>query len=328
MGVLSRLLGAVAFLVLAGGAPPAAALETDQFYAWLRPMRDGTDVTNAWMRVKLEGAVNDANARDSGRKDSCDDVARRVRRSLYFFIFQEIELWATQTPLLDRVPDGMEETLAYRHRYLFATTNPFDLASWMPPSPTIEIDGVRFGTDKLSHFASVGWLYHRRFRKALDRGASAEEATREAIRFGLLSEKTIFGASSTGALSLADLEANYQGMLFYDGLCHGERPMLARGPEGWSVTRPFDLREFVTPEWDESWNPPIYRSGRWDRVREALKRHCPDLDDPRVLALHAGYRARDRVTPTEEVVRDLVGRGKLPDPAQFGIEAVCREARP
>jgi hypothetical protein len=326
MGVLSRAAGVVLLLACAASTPPAAALETDQFYAWLRPMRDGTDVANAWMRTQIARAVEDANARETGRGESCEDVARRVRRGLYFFIFQEIELWATQTPLLDRVPSGMDETLAYRDRYLFATDNPFDLASWMPPSPTIEIDGVRLGTDKLSHFASVGWLYHRRYHKALRRGATRDEAVREAIRFGVLSEKTIFGASSTGALSLADLEANYQGMRFYEGLCGGERPMLERGPAGWAVARPFDFRDFVTPEWDESWNPPIYRRGRWDRVREALRRHCPELDDPRVVARREAYAARDRVTPTEEVVRKLVAEEKLRDPVQFDIETVCREA--
>lgn len=325
MGILNTLRRALvpAVLLLAGGG--AAALETDQFYAWRRPLRDGADAVNAWMRGEIAAAVADANRAGA---DSCEDVAQRVRRRLYFFIFQEIELWATQTPDLDRVPDGFEEALAYRDNYLFRTDNPFDLASWMPPSPTIEIGGVRLGTDKLSHFASVGWIYHRRYRDALDEGMEPESAAAHAIRFGVLSEKTIFGASSTGALSIADLEANYQGMLFYDGLCNGGRPMLVPGPEGWTVVRAFDLRDHVTPEWDESWNPPVYRKRRWARVRAVLSTYCADLDDPFVAARRADYRARDRETPTERVLAELIQRGRLEDPRRFDIEAVCRENGP
>jgi hypothetical protein len=310
-------------LLLAGGG--AAALETDQFYAWRRPLRDGADAINAWMRGQIAAAVADANRAGAA---SCEDVAQRIRRRMYFFVFQEVELWATQTPVLDRIPDGFDEALEYRKRYLFRTDNPFDLASWMPPSPTIEAGGVRFGTDKLSHFASVGWIYHRRYRDALAEGMDAEAAATLAIRFGVLSERTIFGASSTGALSIADLEANYQGMLFYEGLCNGGRPMLVRGTEGWTVARVFDLREHVTPEWDESWNPPIYRKRRWGRVRAILETHCADLDDPRVATRRAEYRARDRETPTERVVAALVREGRLDDPARFDIEVLCREGAP
>ncbi len=325
MGVLNALRRALAplTLLIAGGG--AAALETDQFYAWRRPLADGTDAINARMRGEIAAVVADAN-RDGAA--TCDDVARRIRRRMYFFIFQEIELWATQTPDIERIPDGFEESLEYRKRYVFRTENPFDLASWMPPSPTIEAGGVRFGTDKLSHFASVGWIYHRRYRDALAEGMSAEAAADHAIRFGILSEKTIFGASSTGALSIADLEANYQGMLFYDGLCNGGRPMLVRGPEGWAVARAFDLREHVTPEWDESWNPPVYRKRRWQRVRSVLSTYCADLDDPLVSARRAEYRARDRETPTERVLAALVREGRLEDPRRFDIEALCREEGP
>lgn len=325
MGVLSTLRRGLvpAVLLLAGGG--AAALETDQFYAWRRPMRDGTDAVNAWMRTEIAAAVDDANREAAG---SCEDVAQRIRRRLYFFIFQEIELWATQSPDLDRIPGGFDEALEYRKRYLFRTENPFDLASWMPPSPTIEVGGVRIGTDKLSHFASIGWIYHRRYRDALGDGMDPESAAAHAIRFGVLSEKTIFGASSTGALSIADLEANYQGMLFYDGLCNGGRPMLLRSPRGWAVARAFDFRDHVTPEWDESWNPPVYRKRRWARVRAILESYCADLDDPLVVERRARYRARDGETPTERVLAELIRDGRVEDPRRFDIESVCRSVRP
>jgi hypothetical protein len=323
MGVLSRLGAVLSISVVALTGGEALALETDQFYAWGRSIEDGSEAVNAWMGSRIEEALAAENARPRGPRERCEAVARRIRRGFYFFIFQEVELWATQTSELERVPNGFEETIDYRRRYLFESKNPFDTSNWMPPSPTIEIGGVRLGTDKLSHFASTGWWYHERYLRALRRGKSAEEAERAAIRFGILSERTIFGASSTGALSMGDLEANHQGMRFYNALCGGQSPYLARGPRGWRLVRPFDIRDYVTPEWDESWNPPIYRKRKWRRVERALRDYCERLENPAVRARRELYAARDRVTTTERAVAELVEEGKLDDPASFRIERVC-----
>ena len=99
--------------------------------------------------------------------------------------------------------------------------------------------------------------------------------------------------------------------------------MLARDPGGWRLERPFDIRDYVSPEWDESWEPNVYTRYRWAKVKPVMQRYCALLQDPGVQRRRSEYAARDRVTPTEAVVQQLVASGKLADPRQFGIEAAC-----
>jgi hypothetical protein len=54
-----------------------------------------------------------------------------------------------------------------------------------------------------------------------------------------------------------------------------------------------------------------------------LERYCDRLDDPQVVAMRRRYRELDRGSLVGEVVAARVAAGKLPDPTQFGIEAVC-----
>ena len=193
----------------------------------------------------------------------------------------------------------------------------------MPPSPTIEVAGVRIGADKLGHFLSDGASAEKRYRRALAHGASEADAVMSAMQFGVTEERTIMGQSSSGIFSPADLEANFQGLMFYRGLCDGAEPRLARTPGGWRLERPLDLRDFVTPEWDESWQPNVYTHSRWASVKPVMRRYCDLLSDPGIQARRAGYAARDRETMVESLVRSLVAAGSLDDPAQFTIDAAC-----
>jgi hypothetical protein len=53
--------------------------------------------------------------------------------------------------------------------------------------------------------------------------------------------------------------------------------------------------------------------------------YCDDLHSPWVEQQRALYRERDVQTPTEVLVAELVVKGKLPDPVQFGIASVCAQ---
>jgi hypothetical protein len=179
------------------------------------------------------------------------------------------------------------------------------------------------GTDKIAHFFSDGAWIEKSYRRAVKNGAPEDEAVRQAMRFGVLTERTVLGRSSSGIFSLADLEANYHGLQFYRGLCGGPHPALALTSSGWKLERPFDIREYVSPEWDESWEPNIYTRYRWGKVKPVMLRYCALLNSPEVQRRRSDYAARDRETPTEVLVRQLVAAGQLPDPKEFSIEAAC-----
>lgn len=321
MGILKRsLLIAVA---AAAATSPSQALETDPFFAWGRDLDDSAPVLNAKMNLEIDAVL--ARIGNSGRAEelSCDDVVDRLLRDLRRFLFHTPELWLINSPLVSRVPATPEEEKQYRRRYTLHRTHVLDPATWMPPSPTIEVDGIRIGTDKVAHFLSQGGYYRGYYLDARREGQSPQEATDRALRRGLWVERTVLGGTSSGVLSLADLEANEQGMRWLVGLCHGDDPGLALEDGAWVRTRPFDIRDHVTPAWDEAWNPNVYGPRRWAKVRPVLEGYCDRLDSDGVRERRDRYARRAVDSRTRRLVEEAVRNGRIPDPATFGIEAVC-----
>lgn len=315
---------AAVFLGL-GGAGAAPSLETDQFFAWGRPLEDMTGVLNARVNLELERLVAELN-RD-GRDRPCQKVRFRFFKRHRMLFFDGFETWSVNSPLVSRSPSGADEMREFKQHYLYGgTSSVFDTGRWMPPSPTVEVNGVRLGTDKLTHLLGTAWYYHRWYRKARSRGAPLAEAEDRAVRRGLGHEITILGRAVSGVLSLADLEANYEGMWFYEHLCAGDDPNVVYDEGVWRLRRPFDLRDYVTPEWDESYQPNIVMRRKWPKVSQRMLRYCRMLEHPQVRTMREAYSARDRVTETEKLIEEMVVAGKLPDPSQFTIESVCREA--
>ncbi|UCF66807.1 MAG: hypothetical protein JSV80_13625 [Acidobacteriota bacterium] len=303
----------------------ARALETDQYYAVTRPPLDATDVVNAKFNWEIEQELASISPRQAGEL-SCEQVAERIARRFRFFIFQKIELWAVNSSLIARSPATVEEELEFRRHSLYSLHGRLDIGMAIPPSPTISLAGVLVGTDKLSHFVSEGWRYHRRYQRARRRGQSHERAEHEAVRRGVRYEHAVLGLRSSGVFSRADLEANYQGMLFYRGLCDADAPALQRVAGKWCLERPLDLRDYVSPEWDESYQTSIYSRFRWRRVRSALLEYCGLLDEKNYRDRHRHYRQRDGVTPSEKLLSRLIESGKLPAPSLFTLQHNCPNA--
>ena len=301
----------------------AEALECDQYFAWGRPLADATEAINAKVNADIADALAVVNARRDREHLSCRTVEKRIVDRFIYLIFLKPETWTTNTSLVERVPATPEEELRFRKAYVYGRTSALDIIRWMPPSPTISVDGIHIGTDKLSHLFSEGLWYHRWYRSFREKGLDHEAALRKAVLRGVLTERTILGGTSSGVLSLGDLEANEAGMRFYNSFCDAAEPNLRLGAEGWAVARPFDLAAYVSPEWDESWQPNIYSKSRWQKVRPALASYCALLAAPEVERQRADYRGRERSTISEGIVRDLVKKGKLADPESFTIDVVC-----
>jgi len=297
------------------------ALETDQFYAWNRPLKDATDAINAEVNSSIEEVLRRVNARR--RPCSCDDIAGAIDSELGYFIIARLEIWAMKSSLVERAPASANDEPAYKREWLYGESSPLDAINWMPPSPTIEVAGVRIGVDKLGHFFSGGEWAYQRYRRSVKDGATDDKAMARAMHDSFITERTIWGQGISGILSLSDLEADYQGLMFYRGLCGGAEPMLERTSGGWRMRKPFDFREWVGPKWDESWEPCIYSPSRWAKVKPVMRRYCELLQDPEIKIRRAAYAARDRETPMEAFIEERIASGKLPDPGQFSIDAVC-----
>jgi len=303
-----------------------SALETDQYYAWGRPLADSTDAVNARFNLELERAI--ASFPDHKTPKSCRQIAVAYRKRMRFLLLHEIQVWAWNSEWVDRIPNGGEEQREYRRTNLYSNHPLIDTGTWMPFTPTLEVAGVRMGTDKLAHLVSSGWTFYGEYRRGIKKGETPEEAERRAVRRGIIEESFILGKLASGVLSIPDIEASNAGMHFFLDLCDVEDPILRLEEDGWIISRPVDLRDYVTPRWDESYQPPVYTKGRWRKVRPVLETYCDRLADPQVVAMRRRYRERDRESLVGKLVAERVAEGKLQDPAQFGIEAVCAEPDP
>jgi hypothetical protein len=319
---------ALLFALAAGAASsPARGIETDQYYTWGKELEDSTETINAWVNLEIARALEEVNAQRSSRRWKCDKVAQHIKKRFGQWVIHNVEIWTTNTRLIDRIPGDVEEERHYRAHGLYSRHGPFDVGTWLPPSPTVKVHGVRTGTDKLSHFFSMGWWYYRSFRAELKDGGDFEAAYQRALRRGFLTEKSTLGMMASGVFSPADLESNYQGLRFYVRLCREDPPELVLGEEGWETVRPFDFREYVTPEWDESYNPNAFLKGRWKKVLPVALEYCELLKDPMVVAEREEYARRDGETVTELFLRERIAEGKLKDPAPFDLARVCAEAK-
>ncbi len=297
------------------------ALETDQYYAWGRPLADSTDAVNARFNLELERAI--ASFPDDRPPESCQQLAVAYRSRMRFLLLHEIQVWAWNSRWVDRIPNGGEEQREYRRTNLYSNHPLIDTGTWMPFTPTIEVAGVRIGTDKLAHLVSSGWTYYVEYRQGLGEGETTQVAQRRAVTRGILEESLILGRMASGVLAIADVEASYAGIRFYMDLCDVKDPILRLEKDGWVISRPVDLRDHVTPRWDESYQPPVYSTGRWRKVRPVLETYCDRLDDPQVIAMRRRYREWDTGSLVGDLVAERVAEGELDDPADFGIEAVC-----
>jgi len=78
---------------------------------------------------------------------------------------------------------------------------------------------------------------------------------KDALEYGMSTEKGLFGLTSNGILSYADLSANYQGLRFYQEAVNGPNPLFKCESGNWVRTeRKFDWADYVDDSWDESIN--------------------------------------------------------------------------
>lgn len=112
-------------------------------------------------------------------------------------------------------------------------------------NPTMKVAQVCIGSDKLGHFLQQG----RQYLDLVQSGGKASDAE----EWGERSEGGRFGLITTGVFSNADLEANRQGLRFYQDLM--KAPTLA-----------FDIGKYISEKWNEEKNPSYYEQSVAEQV--------------------------------------------------------------
>lgn len=256
----------------------ALAYETDQVTHRDRVLFDAREPANAKVNAMLAIAVARANV-----QTRCDASAKEHHRQLARAIYQETahseyvrdrgefsglgfgsySAWLETSPDVDRF-DFLDRTDIYGG---IKRKESLILGS-VGVCSTVELAGIRVGTDKVDHFFEQGYTYF------LESGGGRDEA--KALRWGMDSERTIFGLLTSNAFSYADLNANWQGYRFYrDLLTTGPFRV---GPYGCvEQTRPFDWADYVNDAWDEALNPNLYTRVVGEHVTAWLESHRDEV---------------------------------------------------
>lgn len=255
------------FALVALTATGAAGYETDQYSQRLTPIADAVG--------RLNAKVNEALVEIAADWDRGAD-RRAFARAVYVRLggrhwVDRLERWAIRHPEIAKTSPSRRRSI-YRGLPFWATRINFLFGV----GPTIEVAGVRIGTDKLGHFLSQGWKYHKRHLRGLP------EAT--VVRLGRRNEASIFGGPATGSYSNADLVANYEGYRFYRSLFEGGI-VGAKGPivewtagGGARIARRFDFADHVNDYWDEALNPNRYDRLLRGPMARRLRTLCPQFE--------------------------------------------------
>lgn len=287
MAVIRALPIFVIFLIVL--PPNAFTLETDQFLVWGVELKDSADPLNEYLNGELQVLLDEINAKKKHDCD-CEEIMPRLYKRIFkgLFVSRPLVTWINQSPDIDLYPPLEEPTKEYRVKSIFrARTFPF----FLPLSRTVRVGDVYLGLDKLGHmFGHFGRHYNKIYRKSIKVGLSEEEAIEKAVMYGVRFEWTIVGYLTDSVFSHGDLEANFQGFrLIYDG-CAGDAPILAKQQGKWVISHPIDLRNYVTPDFDESYNLSHYWGLRKKYVHTILQEeYSTRRTEPEVKARFALY---------------------------------------
>ncbi len=317
-------LAAIAALTLAVSGP-AAALESDQYLVWGIELEDAAPVLNEFLNENAWRVLERVN-RKRPERTPCEALPARIfRRYARNLVFSRLRAFVVKDSRVDVYPGREVGYFGHLRMSIFRRAAfPFLL----PLARTIRVGDVYLGVDKLGHMLGLsGRAYYRAYRRARRKGASESEAIERATRWGLRIEATLTGGLTDGVFSHADLEANFRGLVLARDLCHAEPPFLVLEEEGWRLARPIDLRDYVNPLFDETYNNSHFTRWRWKRVAPILvEEYCPRLASPEVRARRERYRAAEPPSLSRAIIAErFAARGRDPQREQ-SIEALCREA--
>lgn len=318
-------LGPLALILLWSSTTLAG--ETDQHYTWRRPLAESAPAYNAYLNQHFTEQLRGVSRWPWAESLRCRDVALDLVDGLLwkeyrFFIRSQRGdglIWAPYSTT--------ERATEYRRYGLYRYAPPWSPAfAIIPLDSTVRLGDVYVGTDKIAHFFPNGVRYYKRYHEVLDAGGSEAEAYEAAIQLGIEQELGIFGLDF-GTFSYADLEANDAGLQWFLALCDAEEPQLFFDEEAsaWRLREAFDITEWVSPCWDESYYPNYYAEGVWPFVKKGLLDYCPMLDFPEIRRRFQRYRERGCESRTMTRVRELLASGELPDPEPQSMETVCYE---
>lgn len=280
----------IALIGLIGVTDSAYSGETDNFLAWGEEIKDSADIFNTYLNNQIDSILKEHinSSQNFTGPENCRKVALVIMRELGTFggviklpaLSTDLEIWAEANPRIDRIPKFGTPVDEYVAMSIYTADMGFLEKKFVSIDPTINIGGIYLGTDKLSHFLGSGYLYFKTYSREMKITRNETIARKAAIENGCRTESGILGMMTTGVFSFADLEANYQGLVFALDLCRPNSRILSFDNNQWQMNQDIDIRTYVNPHWDETENTSAYTKKRWEQIRFNLKilKYCNFLD--------------------------------------------------
>jgi hypothetical protein len=249
------------------GASRVQAGETDQYLTWDTTLFDSSGALNAYLDEEVARFLEKAN-----RRTRPPESAEEITIDLYLHLFEglhssRVRNWLKTSSQVERHPSDDLSDWEYQRMSIFRKPAfPFVL----PMAQTIRVGEVYLGIDKIGHMFGFGRRYFQRYQRALAAVDHHEEAVERMLTWGIHHEYSVVGKLVDGIFSHGDMEANYQGFRLALAFSAGESPLFFREDGAWRYRGGLDIRDYVTPEMDESYNPNDYARWRGRRVNPIL----------------------------------------------------------
>jgi hypothetical protein len=293
------------------------ALETDNYIVWDRELRDVSGPINSFINNEIVRILET-------RPESCESAVKLISKSFASHLVHdnpiEDELFKILSESQLEIYPG---TINYVDRSIYR--DPYRVyIPYFGLAPNIQVNGYYFGTDKLSHFGTPGYIYLQRYFKAKRKGLSEEASMKHAIDWGVWDENRVHGFWASGVYSYADLEANFKGFLFYKSLC-GDR--LQKQGNEWKLVKPFDIKEYVNGFWDESFYESYRKPGNWKKVSPALEAYCDARHSKLVRDRFAYYQKTSIESYSMIYLKSLqvTGSKDVPLVGKQSLSQICAE---
>jgi len=279
------------------------AYETDQFNNRQQLIEDSTAVMNKQVTLAIASTIAGLYG-DRDQMKVVNDIYHKIGGRHWV---DKLERYAMDSSEIERLNTPPYDSI-YSGHPIYATR----VAALFGVGPTLKINHVLVGTDKLGHFLSQGRKFYRRMERMNDESRAAEQSA--------YTERALFGQMTTGSYSNADLVANYEGYLFYrslfeDNVIEGKPAILAWQEDHWIMQRPFDWSDHVNDYWDEALNINHYDKMLYAPMKKRLLTFCGDYrSDPQLFVVHDEDLLKYRY-------RDL----QLRDTSELRLENLCQD---
>ncbi len=292
------------------------AAEIDSVMPRKLELDNSTDAINEIFNQRIEEGIRSANAKQdySGYTDDvtdreettfCDETA--LYSELRKAIFQSFTAaWGLKGYELDKQLRGLLVAQSYSLLLSDSIYRDIDYIEGFSLnlkelSDVVNINGYLVGLDKIGHLFAQGWQYF----ELTDQG---REPLDEALAWGRQKEAGLFGYTTTGIFSFADLVANLNGWRFWNRvLLKQDDPLQGfianvfasayvscdvqfmasirnrRIIRAWEYNARFDIGDYVDGVWDEGNNCNSYADPMIEaKVKARIKQVDPDFVCPQI----------------------------------------------